>query len=385
MAGSERPSNVPPAAQVLTLREPFRLRRGGTLAAVDIAYETWGELDASAGNAVLVLTGLSPSSHAASSSADPKPGWWEDMIGPGKPIDTDRLFVVCVNSLGSCFGSTGPASIDPATGNAYRLSFPVLSLEDVASAAHAVVRHLGIERLLGVVGPSMGGMSALAYCLQYPCEVEALVSISSAARSLPFAIALRSLQREMIRSDPEWHQGQYPLGDGPIRGMRLARKLGMITYRSAEEWRQRFGRERVADARSETDGTNGAGPFGIEFEVESYLEAHARRFTGAFDANCYLYLSHAMDLFDATDHGSNPECGSGRPDGLRHVLVVGAVTDFLFPIDQQRELAKMLEAPERNVTMVELPSLQGHDSFLVDMDRFRPPINDFFESLGGSR
>lgn len=381
-ASQSAAAHIPPAAQRLGIDRPFRLRRGGVLPYVEIAYETWGELDANAGNAVLVLTGLSPSSHAASSSADPKPGWWEDMIGPGKPIDTDRFFVICVNSLGSCFGSTGPASINPSTASAWRLQFPVLSLEDIAEGAHEVVRSLGIRRLLCVVGPSMGGMSALAYCLQYPCEVEAMVNISAAARSLPFAIALRSLQREIIRSDPEWAHGQYPLGAGPVRGMRLARKLGMITYRSAEEWRHRFGRERVADARSESDAGNGAsGPFGIEFEVESYLEAHARRFTGAFDPNCYLYLSHAMDLFDATDHGTTLECGAGRPDGLRKALVIGAVTDILFPIDQQREMARMLEAPDRTVTMVELPSVQGHDSFLVDMDRFRPPINDFFDEL----
>ena len=154
----------------------------------------------------------------------------------------------------------------------------------------------------------------------------------------------------------------------------------MITYRSAEEWRHRFGRERVADARSEGDEFS-EGPFGIEFEVESYLDAHARRFTGAFDANCYLYLSHAMDLFDATDHGPTLECGAGQPGGLREVLVMGAATDFLFPIDQQREMARMLEATDRRVEMVELASLQGHDSFLVDMDRFRPPIIEFFERL----
>ncbi|MEO0974107.1 MAG: homoserine O-acetyltransferase [Pseudomonadota bacterium] len=364
-----------------SLDRPFRLRRGGTLDRVQLAYETWGTLNAARSNAVLVLTGLSPSSHAASSSADPTPGWWEDMIGPGKPIDTDRLYVICVNSLGSCFGSTGPASTDPATGNAYRLSFPVLSLEDVAAAAHEVVRACGIERLLAVVGPSMGGMSALAYCLQFPAHVRGLVNISSAARSLPFAIALRSLQREMIRGDRDWLDGKYPFGTGPIRGMRLARKLGMITYRSAEEWKQRFGRERVPDARGEAAEAGMVGPFGIEFEVESYLEAHARKFTGAFDPNCYLYLSHAMDLFDATDHGPTLDCGAGQADCLEHALVMGATTDFLFPIEQQRELARLLEAPNRQVTLVELPSLQGHDSFLVDMDRFRPPVATFFEQL----
>jgi homoserine O-acetyltransferase len=374
---------IPPAAHRLKLPGSFRMRRGGVLEQVEIAYETWGRLNSDASNAVLVLTGLSPSSHAACSTEDPTPGWWEDVIGPGKPIDTERLFVICVNSLGSCFGSTGPASIDPATGAPYRLTFPVLSLEDVAAGAHAVVRSLGIAHLLCVVGPSMGGMSALAYCLQYPCEVNALVNISAAARSLPFSIALRSLQREMIRSDPAWEHGQYSFEAGPICGMRLARKLGMITYRSAKEWKHRFGRERVQDARSESEeeGTLVDGPFGVEFEVESYLEAHARKFIGSFDPNCYLYLSHAMDLFDATDHGGAPSCAIDGGVELRHVLVMGATTDILFPVEQQHELAGMLEGPGREVTMVELPSVQGHDSFLVDMDRFRPAIARFFEGL----
>jgi homoserine O-acetyltransferase len=371
---------LPPAARVLPVEGTFRMHRGGHLTGVEIAYETWGELNDDASNAVLVLTGLSPSSHAACSSEDPTPGWWEDMIGSGKPIDTDRLFVICVNSLGSCFGSTGPASINPETGEPYRLDFPVLSLEDVAGGAHAVVHALGIDALLAVVGPSMGGMTALSYCLQYPCEVHALVDISAAARSLPFSIALRSLQREMIRSDPQWQQGQYPFDTHPICGMRLARKLGMITYRSAEEWKHRFGRERVQDAHGQGENER-VGPFGIEFEVEGYLEAHARKFIGAFDPNCYLYLSHAMDLYDATDHGGSPQCPIDGGAELRRVLVLGATSDILFPIEQQRELARMLEAPDREVTMLELPSVQGHDSFLVDMDRFRPAIAQFFESL----
>ncbi len=372
---------IPPAARLMSFDRPMRMHRGGRLERIEMAYETWGELNGTRSNAVLVLTGLSPSSHAASSSTDPTPGWWEDVIGPGKAIDTDRLYVICVNSLGSCFGSTGPASTDPATGDAYRLTFPVLSLEDVASAAHEVVMALGIKRLLAVVGPSMGGMTALAYCLQYPNQVRAMINISAAARSLPFSIALRSLQREMIRSDSDWCDGQYPFGVGPIKGMRLARKLGMITYRSAEEWKHRFGRERVADARGEPGEYGRVGPFGIEFEVGSYLEAHAMKFTGAFDPNCYLYLSHAMDLFDATDHGPTLDCGKASEGCLEYALVIGAVTDFLFPIEQQREMARMLETPERQVTMVELPSVQGHDSFLVDMDRFRPPIAECFDHL----
>ncbi len=221
---------MPDARQYIEIKVTLALRRG-TLSSPTIAYETWGELNDAKDNAVLLFTGLSPSAHAASSISDPSSGWWEDMVGPEKPIDTNRYFVMCVNSLGSCFGSTGPASIDPTTGKPYRLSFPVLCLEDVALAGQKVVERLGIEHLHAVVGPSMGGMTALAHTLMFPGAAKQLVSISSATHSLPFSVALRSLQREMIRKDPLWKKGQYDIDVPPAPGMQLARKLGMITYR----------------------------------------------------------------------------------------------------------------------------------------------------------
>jgi len=349
----------------------FDMRRGGTLTRPVIAYETWGQLNAARDNAVLIFTGMSPSAHASSSPEDPSPGWWEEIVGPSRPIDTRRFFVICINSLGSCFGSTGPASTDPRTGKHYRLTFPVLTLEDVANAGRLVVDALNITRLHAVVGPSMGGMTTLAFAIQHPGLARNLVLISTGARSLPFSIALRSLQREMIRRDPAWDAGNYAEGAGPITGMRLARKLGMITYRSAREWEQRFGRERVAEERQ----TGNA--FALDFEVEAYLEAHAQKFTGQFDANCYLYLSRASDLFDVAEHGGSVTAGLARVR-VERALVVGVETDFLFPIAQQRELAKGLDARDRQVHLVELPSLQGHDSFLVDMDRFRPVLEAFF-------
>jgi len=336
-----------------------------------VAYETWGQQSRDRDNAVLIFTGLSPSAHVASSPEDPSAGWWEDMVGPDKPIDTNRYFVICVNSLGSCFGSTGPASINSETGRQYRLTFPVLCVEDIARAAAEVVRSLGIESLFATVGASMGGMTALALCMLYPNLSRGLLSISSASRSLPFAIALRSLQREIIRKDPAWSEGNYAQGEGPISGMRLARKLGMISYRSAQEWDQRFGRERA------TDEVTNHGPFRIDFEVESYLEAHANKFIGAFDANCYLYLSRAMDLFDAADHGGSV-AGSLARLQLDRALVIGVESDFLFPPHQQRELADGLKAVVPDMDFQVLPSIQGHDSFLVDMDRFRPALASFF-------
>jgi homoserine O-acetyltransferase/O-succinyltransferase len=360
------------ARRFVRLEAPFQMHRGGVLPRLDVAYETWGELNGDASNGVLVFTGLSPSAHAASSPEDTSPGWWEEMLGPGRPIDTRRYFVICVNSMGSCFGTIGPASIDPRSGEPYRLRFPVLTVEDIAAAGREVVRHLGIRRLHTVVGPSLGGMTALAFCTLFPEMSGGLVAISSTARANPFAIALRSLQREIIRSDPEWNGGDYPADRPPLTGMRLARKLGMITYRSAEEWDQRFGRERAG-------GEHDAGDqFGVDFEIESYLEHHADKFIGQFDPNCYLYLSRAMDLFDVAEHSGCVATELSKP-GIDRALVVGVETDFLFPIHEQEQLSECLERPGREVEFVALPSLQGHDSFLVDMDGFRPVIARYFD------
>ena len=348
----------------------FRMRNGQLIDPV-IAYETWGELNFQQDNGILLFTGLSPSAHAASSVDDPSSGWWEQMVGDSKPIDTTKYFVICINSLGSCFGSTGPNSINPETGELYRLRFPVLTIEDIAHAGHEVVKSLGLERLHAVVGASMGGMSSIAYSILYPEVAEGLVTISSSPRAAPFAISLRSLQREIIRSDPVWDEGNYKTAHEPDMGMRLARKLGMLTYRSAAELEQRFGREMIPEERQ-----TGAS-FGLDFEVESYLEAHANKFIGTFDANCYLYLSRAMDLFDVADHGGSVEHGLARV-GARRVMVIGVTTDLLFPIDHQKRVADGLSNENREVEFFDLPSIQGHDAFLVDMDRFRPILCDFF-------
>jgi homoserine O-acetyltransferase len=358
------------ATQLFTFEGVFSMRRG-SVSSPTFAFETLGHLNAQRDNAVLIFTGLSPSAHVASSTADPSSGWWEDMVGPDKPIDTDRYFVICVNSLGSCFGSTGPASVNPDNGEHYRLNFPVLTLEDIANGGAAVLDHLDVETVNTVLGASMGGMTALAFALLHPDRARRLISISSAARSLPFSIAVRSLQREIIRSDPGWNNGNYAFDAGPATGMRLARKLGMISYRSADEWAERFGRERTVD------GQHPDNPFGIDFEVESYLEAHANKFVGTFDANCYLYLSRAMDLFDATDHGGSLDSALKRVR-LEQALVIGVETDFLFPIEQQEELALGLQPYVGELSFRRLPSIHGHDSFLVDMDRFRPAVARFF-------
>lgn len=351
----------------------FFMHRGGRLKEVVIAYEAWGNLSSNHDNAVLVFGGLSPSAHACSSELDPGKGWWEYMIGPGKPIDTNQYYVICVNTLGSCFGSTGPSSINPETNRAYGLDFPDLSIEDVAKSAHHALHDLGIDHLHTVVGSSMGGMSSLAYALMYPTEVDHLITISAATRALPFTIAVRSLQREIIRCDPAFKDGQYAQDEEPVSGMVLARKLGLMSYRAAEEWHQRFNRARVSADRKSSDR------FGIEFEVESYLDYNAHKFVKTFDANSYLYLSRAMDLFDVAEHGGSVNAGLAMIQA-RNTLVIGVETDILFPVHQQKEIADGISKAGRPVEYVQLDSINGHDSFLVDEQHFAPVIRKFFEN-----
>ena len=374
---------VPPGTRFVALPSPFAFKRGGELHGARMAFETWGELNAARDNAVLILTGLSPNAHAASSQENAEPGWWEAMLGPGKYIDTSRHFVICVNSLGSCKGSTGAASINPATGEPYRLEFPDLSIEDGARAAKHVVDSLGIARLACVIGNSMGGMTALAYLLLHPGSARSHINVSGSAQALPFSIAIRSLQREAIRLDPSWNNGDYSDAAYPENGMRIARKLGVVTYRSAMEWDGRFGRVRL-DAECREDD-----PFGPEFEVERYLEGHARRFVRQFDPNCYLYLSRSMDWFDAAEYAPGADAAAGAPGdplagiaraarGLARALVIGVETDILFPLQQQEQLADGLRAGGcPDVSFAALPSPQGHDAFLVDIARFDPAIRGF--------
>ena len=363
------------------LPSPFAMKRGGQLHGAAVAYETWGKLRESRDNAMLILTGLSPSAHAASSPQDPSPGWWEEMIGPGKAIDTDRWYVICVNSLGSDKGSTCPASIDPATGQPYRLTFPELALEDVANAAFAVVRHaLGIERLACLVGCSMGGMGALAYMVLHPDSVRAHISVDTAPQAQPFAIAIRSLQREAIRLDPQWNGGNYDIHDGdgahyPAMGMSIARKLGVITYRSAMEWNGRFARIRLDPEKREDE------PFGFEFQVESYLQSHAQRFVRTFDPNCYLYLSRASDWFDIGEYGGGDIMQGLKRIRIERALVIGVSTDILFPLEQQEQIAKGLAAAGAAVEFVALDSPQGHDAFLVDIPNYSRAIGGFLAAL----
>jgi homoserine O-acetyltransferase len=357
----------------VALPDPFTLYRGGVLHQARIAYESWGQLNAARDNAILLFTGLSPPAHAAASKADPSAGWWDRIIGPGLALDTARYFVICVNSLGSCFGSTGAASLNPATGERYRLTFPEIAVEDIARAGFETARALGIERLACVVGASLGGMSVLAFATQFPQAARGLITISGSPAPSAFAIALRSVQREAILRDPDWQGGNYALDRPPRSGLRVARKLGTITYRSAAELRQRFGREPIAgNARS-------VSPFAPHFAVESYLEAQAERFTRIFDANCYLYLSSAMDRFDLAEHGGS-YASALKAVQTERVLVIGVESDMLFAIHEQAAIAEAFKHNRIPTHFARLPSLEGHDAFLVDIPRFDAAIRDFFNA-----
>lgn len=370
------------AVRFAALPDPFRLHRGGSLARAQLAYECWGELNATRSNAILLFTGLSPSSHAASSPANPEAGWWEKMIGPGRAIDTNRWFVMCVNSLGSCFGSTGPASPNPATGKAYRLDFPELSIEDIARAGYEAARSLGIERLDTVMGPSLGGMVTTAFAAVAPGGARRLLSISGSSAASPFAIALRAVQREAVMVDPAWKRGQYADNEhGPQAGMRVARKMGTITYRSAAEWSGRFGRSGLSEVgQRAVEAALARVPegFGPRFAVETYLEAQAERFVRVFDPNCYLYLSRAMDCYDIAAHGVPAEVY--RRSGIEKALVIGVESDFLFKVEEQAQIAADLQAGGVDTTFARLTSIEGHDAFLVDLPHFDAAIRGFLEA-----
>jgi len=370
-ADAERPQKASgDARHFATMPDPFRMWHGGSLRGARVAYETWGELSPQRDNAILLFTGLSPSAHAASSLTDPSDGWWEGMVGPGCAIDTRRYHVICVNSLGSCFGSTGPASVDPATGAPYRVSFPDLSVEDIARGGFETLQSLGIDCAHTIIGPSLGGMVVLAYLAQFPGAARNAISISGTAAASPFAIALRSIQREAILRDPNWRNGHYTAERPPATGMRIARKLGMMTYRSAAEWNVRFGRQPAATEHRQSH------PFGAEFAIQSYLELHAQRFVRAFDPNCYLYLSRAMDRFDLTAHGGSVEhvLAASR---LERALIIGVQSDLLFPIEQQRALAEASRKAGADTSFAPLDCLEGHDSFLIDLASFGREIATF--------
>jgi homoserine O-acetyltransferase len=377
------PPESPSTARKVPLPSPFRLQAGGVLVGAEVAVETYGRLAPARDNAVLLFTGLSASAHARSHPGDPSPGWWEAMIGPGKALDTDRLFVISVNSLGSCFGSTGPASPNPVTGCAYGADFPELRVEDIARASQAAVDAFGIERLAAVVGASLGGMTVLAHAVCFPGKARAVVSISGALAASASAIATRSLQREIVGSalrsgaDPATVQ----------QAMRWARKIGILSYVGTALLEKRF-------ARHQSEPFAGH-PSGTEFEVESWLEHVAQKFVRQFDPWAYWAISRAMDLFDFGAHGATPDgdavVHTHAPSDVaraasflrvERALVVGVEEDLLFPVEQQRTVASVLRAAGIDTEYVELSSPYGHDAFLTEERLFTPVLGGFLRDRG---
>ena len=361
------------AKKSVNIHPPFNFKSGAVFNdPITIVYETLGTLNAKKNNAILVTTGLSPSAHIASSLEDSSSGWWEDIVGKGKSIDTSEYFVICVNSLGSCFGTSGPSSMDPRSGKRYRLSFPEISIEDVASSIKPVIDDLGIKTLKAIVGPSMGGMTALSLIKQYPNITNDLVLISAASSSRPFSIALRSLQRSMITSAPRWKEGNYNQDALPLEGMTHARFLGMITYRSPTEWNKRFGRKLIQNIAERAD------LFGNRFQIQDYLKRRSDDFISDFDPNSYLYLSNAIDAFDFAEDSDDIEGAVTNLD-LNRVLIIGVEEDYIFPFECQEDLYNAFSAQKYSVELLKLPSINGHDSFLVDHENFGSALAEFFK------
>ena len=367
------------SAKLVEVTDSFKMKRGGQLSNLHIAYETWGELNKDKSNVIVIFPGLSANSHVTSSQSDQTPGWWETMVGDGKAIDTEKYHVICINTLGSCFGSTSPVSINKKTSQPYRLTFPELTVEDMANASRLLLKKIGINKIHILIGPSLGGMKALAFSILHNTVVDNMILISTATQALPFAIALRSLQREVIRKDPLWSNGFYSYEKPPLNGVRIARKIGMTSYRSANEWVQRFGRKKSVENKI-NQNTFGIENTSFEFEIESYLEHQAVKFQNIFDANCYLYLSRAMDWFDVANLGKSSLDAFSKIN-INKALVLGVDTDVLFPPQQQKEISENLSLSNVKVEYKELNCIQGHDSFLVDTGSFAKEINAFIKNL----
>jgi homoserine O-acetyltransferase/O-succinyltransferase len=345
-----------------------------------LAYETWGVLDAEASNAVLVCHAWTGDSHLAGPAGDghAAPGWWEGVVGPGLAIDTDRYYVVCVNVLGGCQGSTGPASTDPATGMTYGSRFPVLTIRDMVRAQRLLTDYLSIGRWHSVIGGSMGGMQALEWAITYPDRVASVAVVASCLQSSAQQIAWGAIGRRSIRLDPKWQGGDYydaAPGDGPHDGLSVARMVAQVTFRSDDVFTDRFGREVARDGVGEEAGRR----FGMwqRFEVERYLDYHGDKLVRRFDANSYLVISKAMDLHDVARGRSGLEAALAR---IRvPTLAMGIWSDVLYPSYQQRQIAVSLEAQGTPSRYVEIDSPHGHDAFLIDIDQVSAAIGPFLD------
>ena len=361
---------------------------GETLSPVDVAYETYGELNADKTNAILVIHAFSGDAHAAGVSHETgKPGWWDSMIGPGKAFDTDKYFVTCSNVLGGCRGTTGPSSINPATGKPFGMDFPAttqinqelfpdmdfpaITMEDMVRLQKMFVEHLGIKRLLSVTGGSMGAMQSLLWAVTYPDAVASAIPIAGTWRHSAQQIAFNEVCRQAIMADPDWNGGDYYDGTPPARGLAVARMVGHITYMSDESMREKFGRQMRAKQQPGFD-------FDADFEVESYLRYRGNQFVSRFDANCYLYITKAMGYFDIT--GGSGSLAATLEKATARFLAISFTSDWLYPSYQSLEIVNALRSRNRDVAYCELPSNYGHDAFLVDVGEQTEVVRGFLAS-----
>jgi homoserine O-acetyltransferase len=352
--------------------EALPLDSGATLSPVDVAFETYGKLNESRSNAILVLHAFSGDAHAAGiSPEDGKPGWWDNLIGPGKAFDTDKYFVICSNVLGGCRGTTGPSSISPSTGNAYGMSFPVITIGDMVRLQKMLVDFLGIKRLLSVSGGSMGGLQALEWAVAFPEAVASAIPIAATARHSAQQIAFNEVGRQAIMSDLDWNEGNYYGKKPPARGLSVARMVGHITYMSDDSMKEKFGRRLRNKDKFGFD-------FSGDFEVENYLRYRGSQFVDRFDANSYLYITKAMDYFDL---GSGfPSLGASLERAAARFLVISFTSDWLYPSYQSLEIVSALRSRNRDVAYCELSSNYGHDAFLVDVGEQTELVRGFLAS-----
>lgn len=357
----------------VTLPGPLRLDGGVLLSPVEIAYETYGTLAADGGNAILICHALTGDQHVASNHPiTGKPGWWTRMVGPGKPIDPARHFVICANVLGSCMGSSGPATVNPATGAPWGMSFPVITIRDMVRAQAMLLDHLGVQRLKAVVGGSMGGMQALSWPATFPDRVEAAVVIASTARHSAQNIAFHEVGRQAVMADPRWNGGAYYDGEPPASGLAVARMAAHITYLSEAGLTEKFGRKLQA-REAKTFG------FDADFQVESYLRHQGLSFVDRFDANAYLYITRAMDYFDLAEEHGGVLANAFRETKARFCLV-SFDTDWLYPTRDSRSIVHALNAAGAPVSFVELSSPFGHDAFLLDAPELNRVVDGFLRA-----
>lgn len=359
------------------LTGPLSLDSGAGLSPVDIAYETYGKLNADTSNAILICHALTMDQYVASRHpVTGKPGWWADMVGPGRPIDTDRYFIICANVIGSCLGSSGPASINPVTNKAWAMDFPVLTIADMAAAQAMLLDHLGIEQLHAVVGGSMGGMQAVSWTAQYPERVKSAIIIASAARHSAQNIAFHEVGRQAIMADPRWRGGDYYAdADPPSSGLAVARMAAHITYLSEAGLTEKFGR-RLQDREAKTFG------FDADFQVESYLRHQGISFVDRFDANSYLYITRAMDYFDLAETFGGTLATAFKDTRARFCLI-SFDSDWLYPTSESREIVHALNAAGAQASFVELSSPFGHDSFLLKNAEMNRIVDGFLKAGDG--